>query len=87
MARPDQRHPANVEGDWFADTRCIECDVARHYAPDLIASDDGLSVVVRQPGTPDEEQAMWRAAVACPTQSIGTISRRRPPPGRPLRAR
>jgi glyoxylase-like metal-dependent hydrolase (beta-lactamase superfamily II)/ferredoxin len=81
MARPDQRHPANVEGDWFADTRCIECDVARHYAPDLIASDDGLSVVVRQPGTPDEEQAMWRAAVACPTQSIGTISRRRPPPG------
>lgn len=80
MARPDARHPANVEGDWFADTRCIDCDVARHYAPELIAADDdGLSVVVRQPATAEEEAAMWRAAVACPTQSIGTVSRRRPP--------
>ena len=81
MARPDARHPDSVEGDWYADTRCIACDVARHYAPDLIvADDDGLSVVIRQPSTPAEEAAMWRATVACPTQSIGTVSRRRPPP-------
>lgn len=80
MARPDARHPDNVDGDWYADTRCIACDVARHYAPDLIGEDaDGLSVVIRQPGTTAEEAEMWRAAVACPTQSIGTISRRRPP--------
>ena len=82
MARPDVRHPDNVGGDWYVDTRCIDCDVARHYAPGLIiADDDGLSVVARQPESPDEEAAMWRAAVACPTQSIGTISRRRPPAG------
>ena len=81
MARPDARHPDSVEGDWYADTRCIACDAARHYAPDLIvADDDGLSVVIRQPSTPAEEAAMWRATVACPTQSIGTVSRRRPPP-------
>ncbi len=81
MARLDKAHPDNVDGDWFADTRCIDCDVARHYAPSLIASDDGLSVVVRQPQTDDEDLEMWRAALACPTQSIGTISRRRPPRG------
>ncbi len=82
MARPDARHPDNIDGDWYADTRCIDCDVARHYAPDLIAADDdGLSVVIRQPVSESDEAALWRAAVACPTQSIGTISRRRPPAG------
>ncbi|MCU0269235.1 MAG: MBL fold metallo-hydrolase [Acidimicrobiales bacterium] len=81
MARPDQRHPDNVEGDWFVDTRCIECDAARHYAPGLIGSRHGLSVVQRQPETAEEDAAMWRAALCCPTQSIGTISRRRAPEG------
>jgi glyoxylase-like metal-dependent hydrolase (beta-lactamase superfamily II)/ferredoxin len=82
VARFDQRHPDGVAGDWYADTRCIACDVARHYAPGLIAADEeGLSVVVRQPVGPNDEAAMWRAAEACPTQSIGTRSRRRPPPG------
>lgn len=76
MARPDARHPDNVDGSWYADTRCIACDVARHYAPGLIEADaEGLSVVVRQPVTPEEEAAMWRAAVACPTRSIGTVVR------------
>jgi len=75
VARLDQIHPDNVDGRWFADTRCIDCDVARHYAPDLIGADDrGLSVVLRQPKTDEDELAMWRATLACPTQSIGTRS-------------
>jgi glyoxylase-like metal-dependent hydrolase (beta-lactamase superfamily II)/ferredoxin len=82
MARLEERHPDGVAGDWYADTRCIACDVARHYAPGLIAADGrGLSVVVRQPQSADDEAALWRATLACPTQSIGTRSRRRPPPG------
>jgi glyoxylase-like metal-dependent hydrolase (beta-lactamase superfamily II)/ferredoxin len=82
VAHFDERHPDGVAGDWYADTRCIACDVARHYAPGLIAADQsGLSVVVRQPQSSDDEAALWRAALACPTQSIGTRSRRRPPPG------
>lgn len=81
MARLDQRHPDDVEGEWFCDTRCIDCDVARHFAPDLIGADDaGLSFVVRQPSSPEDEAALWRAAVACPTQSIGTVSHRPVPP-------
>ena len=80
MARIDLVHPDNVEGPWFVDTRCIKCDAARHWAPGLIDMDeDGLSFVARQPENPEETAALWRAAVACPTQSIGTIESRRPP--------
>ena len=82
MARLADRHPENVDGDWYVDTRCIDCDVSRHHAPSLIASlADGQSVVVRQPESPREIQEMWRAALACPTRSIGTRSRQAAPPG------
>ncbi len=80
MARLDLAHPANESGPWFVDTRCIRCDAARHWAPELIGADEqGRSFVARQPAHPDEEAQLWRAAVACPTQSIGTVEARRPP--------
>ena len=76
MARLSDRNPGNVEGRWFVEPRCIDCDVARQHAPELIgALADGLSVVMRQPATPAEELLMWRAALACPTRSIGTTDR------------
>ena len=82
MARVADRHPDNVTGDWFVDTRCIDCDVSRHHAPELIvARADGQSVVARQPTTPAEDLEMWRAALACPTRSIGTLSHARAPAG------
>ena len=80
MARIDMVHPDNAEGTWFVDTRCIRCDASRHWAPELIDRDaDGLSFVARQPENAGEVAALWRAAVACPTQSIGTTEARRPP--------
>ena len=82
MARLAERHPGNAPGDWYVDDRCIACDVARQHAPGLIAATgEGKSIVTRQPAAPGEELALWRAALACPTRSIGTASRRRPPPG------
>ena len=80
MARIDLVHPDNIDGPWFVDTRCIRCDAARHWAPGLIEMDGrGLSFVARQPESAEEDAALWRAAVACPTQSIGTTAARRPP--------
>ena len=80
MARIDLAHTDNVDGPWFVDTRCIRCDAARHWAPGLIEMDDtGLSLVARQPEGPEETAALWRAAAACPTQSIGSTEERRPP--------
>jgi glyoxylase-like metal-dependent hydrolase (beta-lactamase superfamily II) len=81
VARIDQRHPANAPGDWYVDIRCINCDVSRQLAPDLFGEADDQAVVVRQPAGPEEELAAWRAALACPTQSIGTASRRPRPAG------
>lgn len=80
MARLDLRHPANAEGDWFVDTRCIDCGTCRDLAPSLFAEARGASVIDRQP-TAGEMTDAWLAAQACPTQSIGTRSRQ-PRPGR-----
>ena len=80
MARVDLRNDANVDGDWFVDTRCIDCGTCREIAPALFVSHYDASVVARQPDQSDEFDA-WLAAQACPTSSIGTRSRR-PRPGR-----
>lgn len=80
MARVDLRNEANAAGDWFVDTRCIDCGTCREVAPALFREQGGWSVVRRQPAA-DEELGAWLAAQACPTSSIGTESRR-PRPGR-----
>ena len=80
MARIDLRHPANAQGDWFVDTRCIDCGTCRDIAPHLFGAVAGGSVVVRPPSDGETVDA-WLAAQACPTSSIGTLSRQ-PRPGR-----
>jgi glyoxylase-like metal-dependent hydrolase (beta-lactamase superfamily II) len=81
VARLDLRNAANVEGDWFVDTRCIDCGTCREIAPELFGETRGRSTVSRQPGADDEVLGAWLAAQACPTTSIGTMSRQ-PRPGR-----
>ena len=60
----------STDASWQVDQRCTNCDVARQFAPDLIAEVDGTSVVVRQPSTEAEKAAMHAAAFACHTRSI-----------------
>lgn len=55
---------------WRVNSRCINCIAARTMAPDFIKEADGQSVFVRQPETPDEELAAWRALAVCPTGAI-----------------
>lgn len=82
MARADLAHPSNAPGDWFVDTRCIRCDAARDWAPDLIGMDAvGRSFVAAQPMGPEQTAALWRAAAACPTRSIGHREQFREPAG------
>lgn len=80
MARLEGRHPAGVAGEWFVDTRCMDCDAARQVAPGLIARNpgDGVSVFTRQPHTPEEIEIAWRAVMVCPTRSVGRVTLRRP---------
>ena len=80
MARIDLRNRGNAAGEWFVDTRCIDCGTCREIAPGLFDEAAGRSVVGRQP-VDGEALDAWLAAQACPTSSIGTISRM-PRPGR-----
>ena len=82
MPRPDKAHPNNVAGPWYVDDRCIRCDTARNWAPGLIGDDAaGRSYVAHQPVDATQEAAMWRAAAACPTKSIGNLDHRVEPAG------
>ena len=60
-----KRHPQNAPGDWYVDTRCIDCGAARTAAPGLIVERDGQSVFARQPQTADERMMAWRARLLC----------------------
>ena len=82
MPRADQANIRNARGPWYVDTRCVGCDAARHWAPGLIEMDDsGRSFVARQPEGDEQEAALWRAAGACPTKSIGNREQPREPEG------
>lgn len=74
MARRADRHPFSAPGDWYIDTRCIDCAASREVAPGLIVRRAGQSVFVRQPATDEELIAPWRAVLVCPTTSVGTES-------------
>jgi glyoxylase-like metal-dependent hydrolase (beta-lactamase superfamily II) len=73
------RNPHSAPGDWYVDTACIDCGASRHVAPGLIVERDEKSVFARQPATPAEEIAAWRAALVCPTASVRTETKQRRP--------
>jgi glyoxylase-like metal-dependent hydrolase (beta-lactamase superfamily II)/ferredoxin len=62
----------NVEGAFFVDATCIDCDTCRQLAPATFGETGEFSFVKAQPGDAAEERAALRALIACPTGSIGT---------------
>jgi glyoxylase-like metal-dependent hydrolase (beta-lactamase superfamily II)/ferredoxin len=76
MARIQLRLPENADGDFFVDSTCIDCDACRQIAPATFQDHGGQSSVSNQPETEDETDRALMALVACPTASIGTVSRR-----------
>ncbi|CAH2913637.1 MAG: hypothetical protein CPSOU_2307 [uncultured Paraburkholderia sp.] len=64
------RNTDSVLGEWYVDTACINCGASRHVAPGLIAERNDKSVFVRQPVTPEDQLAAWRAVLICPTASV-----------------
>ncbi len=75
MAKLAERLPGNASGEFFVDATCIDCATCREMLPSVYAEGDGFSVVRRQPATPEETHRSLMALVACPTGSIGTVSR------------
>ncbi|MBZ5642662.1 MAG: MBL fold metallo-hydrolase [Acidobacteriia bacterium] len=76
MAQMTQRLAENVDGDFYVDSTCIDCDACRQIAPASFRDHGGQSSVYRQPRNPGEQHRAFMALVACPTASIGTVSHR-----------
>jgi glyoxylase-like metal-dependent hydrolase (beta-lactamase superfamily II)/ferredoxin len=76
MAARAKRLAANVPGEFFVDSTCIDCGTCRQVAPQSFADGQDASYVYRQPA---DEAAAHRAAmalVACPVAAIGTERKR-----------
>ncbi len=71
MADRARRLPENIEGDFFVDATCIDCDACRQLAPDSFRDYGEQSIVYHQPATAEEVRRALMALVACPTGSIG----------------
>jgi glyoxylase-like metal-dependent hydrolase (beta-lactamase superfamily II)/ferredoxin len=75
MARVALKLPDNVPGDFFVDSTCIDCDACRVFAPAVFHEAGDQSAVWHQPETPDELLAAQKALIACPTASIGSVTK------------
>ncbi|MEM9455489.1 MAG: MBL fold metallo-hydrolase [Myxococcota bacterium] len=73
MAQASKRLPANVAGDFFVDSSCIDCGTCRWMAPAVFDHGQEHSKVYRQPEGEADVLAALRAVVACPAASIGTV--------------
>ncbi len=75
MAHLNLRRPQNINGDFYVDTTCIDCDTCRWMAPDIFIEDGEQSAVYRQPENEAQRIAALQALLSCPTSSIGTVEK------------
>lgn len=73
MANPSDKFPENIEGRYYVDSQCIDCDVCRSIAPEIFEREDtgGYSFVIRQPETAAEHELCEEAMESCPVEAIG----------------
>jgi len=71
MANEKKLVQENVEGHFFVDTTCINCDTCRQLAPGVFGDQGQFSFVRKQPQDASEEVEAMRALLSCPVGSIG----------------
>lgn len=76
VAQAALRIAANVAGDFFVDSSCIDCDACRQIAPTVFQDAGNQSAVFHQPESDAELLAAQKALIACPTASIGDARKR-----------
>lgn len=75
MANLKLRRTENVNGDFYVDSSCIDCDTCRWMNPEVFYRVDEQSAVYHQPTNETERLAALQALLACPTSSIGTVEK------------
>jgi ferredoxin len=74
MADAANKYPENVDGKFYVDDQCIDCDLCRETAPANYKRNDdgGHSYVYKQPESPEEEALCKEAMEGCPVEAIGS---------------
>src|SRR5687767_425666 len=75
MAQLALRLDQNVPGDFYVDSTCIDCEACGQIGPAVFHGGGEQSVVHPQPASEDELLAAQRALLACPTSSIGSVTK------------
>jgi ferredoxin len=73
MADVANKYAENVDGKFYVDDQCIDCDLCRETAPANFKRNDdgGHSFVYKQPENPEEEALCKEAMEGCPVEAIG----------------
>ncbi len=73
MADVEDKNSENVEGKFYVDEQCIDCDLCREHAPDNFEreEDEGYSYVYKQPANDQELELCMEALEGCPVEAIG----------------
>ncbi len=73
MADNTDKVGGNVDGQFYVDSNCIDCDLCRQTAPDNFTrnEDEGYTFVSKQPENDEEHQACLDAMEECPVEAIG----------------
>jgi ferredoxin len=74
MADKTQKYADNVEGAFYVDNTCIDCDACRQMAPDNFERNEesGYSFVSKQPENEQEAEQCREALEGCPVEAIGS---------------
>jgi len=80
MAEIENKYEDNVEGKYFVDDECIDCDACREMAPSNFTRNEqeGYSYVYKQPENDLEEKECQEAMEGCPVEAIGEYVKNRP---------
>jgi glyoxylase-like metal-dependent hydrolase (beta-lactamase superfamily II) len=73
MASFQRRVAENVDGDFFVDVTCIDCDACRQIAPKIFGQAAASSFVQLQPVSAEDRRSGIQALLTCPTGSIGCL--------------
>ena len=73
MADIEYKYKDNVDGRYFVDEQCIDCNLCREEAPKNFTRQEelGHSYVYKQPEDEEEEEMCKNAMEFCPVEAIG----------------
>ncbi len=73
MADKEEKWVENVEGKFYVDEQCIDCDLCRETSPTNFTreEDGGYSYVYKQPENEEELELCIEAMEGCPVEAIG----------------